>query len=402
MTALRKSVTAPRIAPAAAPVIRVAHVNANFFAGAGGVMLRQAVGLDPQRYAITIVAPEDGALLDRARVAGLAVVPLRKLRSGRHLYPSDDVEAAVELRERLRAGAFDVVHTHGTKAGLIARVAARRAGVPAVIHTLHGFPFNEFQSAATRRMLLELERRLARITDWFMTAGTFVASEAVRLRIAPPDRIRAVVSPIDPLPPVTDSSRREARARLGIADATKVIGTTARLAAQKAPLDMVRAIAALDRDDVVMVWLGDGDLRAQTERLAARLGLADRFLLLGNREDVSDLLPAFDVFAMSSLFEGLPCSLVEAMTCGIPVVATAVNSVPELVIPGRTGLTARARDPRSLSVALGYMLDHPAEASRMAAAAAAHVRDQLGSETIAQATAEVYECALRRKAAVAA
>jgi glycosyltransferase involved in cell wall biosynthesis len=380
--------------------IRVAHVNANFFAGAGGVMLRQAAALDPEHYETTILAPGDGPLRDRAESAGLNVVPLRKLRSGRHLYPGADLEAARELRDRLGSGGFDVVHTHGTKAGVLARLAARRVGVPAVIHTLHGFPFHEFQSAPTRRMLLELERRLGRITDWFMTAGTFVASEAVRLRIAAPDRIRAVVSPIDPFPPVTERSRREARALLGLPETAKVIGTTGRLAAQKAPLDMARAIAAIGRDDIVMVWVGDGDLRSKTERLVARLGIADRFLLLGNRDDVPRLLPAFDVFAMSSLFEGLPCSVVEAMTCGIPVVATAVNSVPELVIAGRTGLTARPGDPRSLSVALTYMLDHPEQAARMAAAAAAHVREQFESELIAQATVEVYDGALRYAAMV--
>jgi glycosyltransferase involved in cell wall biosynthesis len=302
------------------------------------------------------------------------------------------------MRDLLRG--FDIVHTHGAKAGFLGRPAGRWAGVSAIIHTFHGFPFHEFQSAPTRRTLLELERGMARITDWFMTDGTFVASEAVRLGLASPDRIRALVSPIDPFPPVTEHSRREARALLGISHGTKVIGTTGRLAAQKAPLDMVRAIAALGRDDVVLVWAGDGDLRADVERLAARLGVAERVRLLGNRTDVPRLLPGFDLFAMSSLFEGLPCSVVEAMTCGIPVVATAVNSVPELVIPGRTGLTARPGDPASLSVALTYMLEHPDEAARMAAAAARTVGEQFRPELIGQEAAEVYDSALRYAATV--
>jgi glycosyltransferase involved in cell wall biosynthesis len=399
MSALKETHMPPaRVLPARP--IRVAHVNANFFAGAGGIMLRQAAALDRDRYETTILAPADGALVDRAERAGLNVVPLRALRGGRHFYPGDDLEAVRELLDCLRARGFDVVHTHGTKAGLFARLAARRLGFGAVVHSIHGFPFHEFQSAPTRRILLSLERRLGRITDWFMTDGTFVASEAVRLRIAPPDRVRAVVSPIDPIDPVTELSRRHARAALGIPDTTKVIGTTGRLEEQKAPLDMARAIAALGRDDVMMVWVGDGDLRSKTERLVARLGIADRFVLLGNRDDVPRLLPAFDVFAMSSLFEGLPCSIVEAMTCGIPVVATAVNSVPELVIAGRTGLTARPGDPRSLSVALAYMLDHPDEAARMAAAARANVGEQFRAEEIGQDLAEVYDGALRHAAMV--
>jgi glycosyltransferase involved in cell wall biosynthesis len=386
--------TAPLSLVAPARRIRVAHVNANFFAGAGGIMLRQAAALDRDRYEATVLAPVDSALSERARSEGLNVMPLHKMRAGRRVYPGADVEAVRELRACMTAGRFDVVHTHGAKAGLLARFVARRVGIPAVVHTLHGLPFHEFQSPPARRMLLEIERRMGRVTDWFMTDGTFVAAEAVRLRIAPPDRIRALVSPVDPFPAATEESRREARALLGLPESAKVIGTTGRLALQKAPLDMVRAVAAIDRPDVMLVWLGDGDMHAETARLAARLGIAERCILPGNRDDVARLLPAFDVFAMSSLFEGLPCSVIEAMMCGIPVVATAVNSVPELVIPGRTGITARPADPRSLSVALSYMLDHPEEAARMAAAAAAFVRDQFRPEVVGREAAEVYDSAL--------
>ena len=152
-----------------------------------------------------------------------------------------------------------------------------------------------------------------------------------------------------------------------------VVGTTARLDAQKAPLDMVRAFAALERRDVQMVWIGEGELRAETERLIKRKGIADRFHLLGNRRDVAKLLPALDVFALSSLYEGLPCAVAEAMTLGIPVVATAVNSVPEIVLAGKTGLLARPGDPTSLARALAYMLDHRGEALRMAEAARAYI-----------------------------
>ena len=112
---------------------------------------------------------------------------------------------------------------------------------------------------------------------------------------------------------------------------------------------MVAAFAALKQSDLYMVWIGDGELRAKTERLIEERGLGDRFLPRRQPDDVSRLLPAFDVFAMSSLCEGLSCSVVEAMTCGVPVVATAVNSVPEIVLAGQTGLLARAGDPASLT-----------------------------------------------------
>jgi glycosyltransferase involved in cell wall biosynthesis len=154
-------------------------------------------------------------------------------------------------------------------------------------------------------------------------------------------------------------------------------------------------VAALHRPDVVMAWIGDGDLRADTERLIARHGLQDRFILLGERADVPSLLPAFDVFAMSSLYEGLPCAVVEAMSCGVPVVATAVNSVPEIVISARTGLLARPGDPATLTRALAYLLDHPAEGERMAAAARRHIGDRFRPEVLAADMTEAYDVALR-------
>lgn len=357
-------------------------------------MLREALALDRERYSSTIVAPEDGSLFDRAEEAGLEVIRLRKMGRGRRVYPWADVEALRELTAHLRAGEFDLVHTHAGRAGALGRVAADRIGGCAVVHTLHGFPFNEFQSPVVRRALLAIERRLGRITHHFITDGTFVASEAIRLKIAPPERVRAVITPIDGVPRVSEAARREGRRLLGIPDGAKVVGTAARIVAQKSPLDMVRAIAALRRPDVYMVWLGDGDLRAETHRLIEKEGISDRFLLLGARDDVPRLLPAFDVFAMSSLWEGLPCSVVEAMTCGIPVVATAVNSVPEVVISGKTGLLARPRDPASLSRALAYMLDHPAEAARMAAAARTHIGEQFRPDLLGQELTEVYELAL--------
>jgi glycosyltransferase involved in cell wall biosynthesis len=380
--------------PAPVRRLRVAHINANFADGSGGITLREALALDRERYSSIIIAPEDGSLFDRAEQAGVDVIRLRRMRRGRRVYPWADAEALRELCAHLHQGKFDLVHTHAGRAGGVGRVAAHRVGGCAIVHTFHGFPFNEFQPRVVRRALRTIERRLGRITDYFLTDGTFVASEAVRLKIAPPERVRAVVSPIDRVPPVSNAARRDARRLLGIPGGAKVVGTAARLAVQKAPLDMVRAIAALGRRDIYMVWLGDGDLRAHTERLIEKEGLSDRFLLVGERDDVPQLLPAFDVFAMSSRWEGLPCSVVEAMTCGIPVVATAVNSVPEVVISGTTGLVARPGDPDSLSRALAYMLDHPAEAARMAEAARINIGEQFRSDLLGQQLMEVYDMAL--------
>jgi glycosyltransferase involved in cell wall biosynthesis len=375
--------------------LRVAHVVTNFTAGAGGITLREVLAVDPAQYTSAILTPDGGSLIGRAEAAGVRVIRLKHMATARRIYPWDDVRAIRELTAILTAEGFDIVHTHAAKAGGVGRIAARNAGVPTLVHTLHGFPFNAFQSAPTRVVLRAIERRLASMTDYVITDGTMVAADAVRLGLAQPERVRALVSPVDAgIPAVTPARRREARRVLGLPEDAKVIGTVARLARQKGPADMVTAVAGLRRPDLYAVWIGDGDLREQTQRLIDRHGLTGRFILTAARDDVLELLPAFDLFALSSLWEGLPCSLIEAMTCGLPVVATTVNSVPEIVFSAKTGLLARAGDAASLQRALAHMLDHPEEAARMAAAGHELITAQSRPELLGAELMEIYETAI--------
>ena len=371
--------------------LRVAQVVTRVVAGAGGVALRGALALDPDSYEVTILAADGGSLLTDAERAGLEVVRLR------HMVPEFDVRAdARALRELTGVfsdGRFDVVHTHSAKAGAIGRVAARLVRTPAVVHTFHGFPFHEFQSQLRRGAYIALERRLARFTDRFLAVGSAVASEAIRRGIAPADRIRVIDSAVaGDIRPVSRAARFEARRLLRVPPATRVVGSVGRLDCQKAPGDLVAAIAALDRPDLFTIWVGDGPLRQEVARDVARCGLTDRFVLVGEHKNVPALLPAFDVFAMSSLYEGLPCAVVEAMRCGVPVVATAVNAVPEVVIPGRTGLLVGPRDVRGLASAIDSLLRNPREATRLAAAAGRSSQSHARSSSLMH-----YPCSARAR-----
>jgi glycosyltransferase involved in cell wall biosynthesis len=331
-----------------------------------------------------------------AEDSGLEVVRLRHMSGGRGVYLGGDTHGLRELTAHLRSRRFDLVHTHSAKAGTLGRLAARWTSAPAIVHTFHGFPFHEFQPVVVRRGLLAAERRLARFTDYFLTAGTMVAAEAIRLGLAAPERIRTIDVPVqDDIPAATEARRRSARELMGVPHGATVVGTAARVTGQKAPLDMVKAIELLRRPDVYMVWIGDGDLRAKTERAVRRAGLEHRFLILGERTDVPELLPGLDVFVLPSLYEGLPCALVEAMTCGIPVVATAVNSVPEIVMPGRTGLLVPPGDPHQLARAVGFMLDFPDAAAEMADAARARIGDAFQPAAHGRELAGVYSLAVR-------
>jgi glycosyltransferase involved in cell wall biosynthesis len=378
-------------------VRRVALIITRFIAGAGGVALRGALALDPNQYAVTVFTAPGGPLVAEAEAAGFKVVLLKHMRPEVNL--REDPRAYRELTDLLREGSFDVVHTHSAKAGGLGRLAAHRVGVPAIVHTFHGFPFHDFQFGPWRSALVATERMLGRITDQFLAVGGAVAAQAISLRIAPAERVRAIASAIETqIIPASPTSRASARRLMGLPDDARVVGTVGRLAPQKAPQDLVAAMEAMDRPDVFCVWVGDGPLRENMVRLVERRKLSKRFLLLGERRDVAALLPGFDVFALPSLYEGLPCSVVEAMTCGVPVVATAVNAVPEVVIPGRTGLLVPASAPALMGHALAYLLDHPAEGSRMALAARAHIGDKFNPEILGRDLTETYELALASSA----
>ena len=372
--------------------VRVATVITRLDGGAGQHALRGARAMDPAGYAMTIITGR-GELVAEAEAAGLEVIVEPSLRAP--IAPGSDLRALARLTALLRRRDFDVVHTHCAKAGAIGRLAGHRARVPRLVHTYHGFPFHEFQGAVRRRAYIETERRLGRVTDVALCVGTGVAVEAVRRRLIAPERVRTIGVVADGAdqaaarPPPAQARRRQARAELGLpADAT-VVGTVGRLTYQKAPDDFLAALRALGLPGVTGVWVGDGELAGQLAARAAGLP-GNQLVLAGQRSNVPDLLPAFDVFALSSRYEGLPTAVVEAMVCGIPVVATAVNAVGDVVIPGETGLLVPPGRPELLAEAVGFLLDSPDAAARMAATARARLGTRFGEGALRCALVAAY------------
>lgn len=368
--------------------LRVAQVVTRFMAGAGGVALRGAVALDPSRYEVVFVIGSGNRLIQEAQAAGFEVVIQEHLRSEISL--THDRAALADLKAIFRAGQFDVVHTHSAKAGALGRLAARDAQVGRIVHTYHGFPFHEFQSRLRRQTYIRIERSLGKFTDAFLAVGPAVAAEAIVRRIAPSERVRTIgVAVSSGLAPEL-SDQAEARRLLGVPPGMRVVGTVGRLDFQKAPEDFVNALAGLHRKDVYGVWIGDGPLRAKTEKLVARRGLTGRMSFLGERSDVANLLPGLDVFAMASRYEGLPCAIVEAMAAARPVVATAVNAVPNVVISGETGLLVPPGRPDLLSRALGYLIENPTVAARLGAAGRAHIGDDSSPAALGAVLDDTY------------
>lgn len=396
MTAAARAASGPAPYRSGVPdrPIRVATVITRLEGGAGVLALRGAQAIGRGSFQPTIVTGSGDGLLDEAAESGIEVVIEPALRAP--IAPRSDLLALRRLELLFRQRAFQVVHTHCAKAGTIGRMAARRAGVPWIVHTYHGFPFHQFQSAPRRRAYVSIERHLGRFTDLALCVGSGVAAEAVaRELIAPdrvrtigvtvsgPERLRASMAARDPV------ARRRARAALGLPVTATVVGAVGRLTYQKAPEDFVDAMAEFGRPDVIGIWIGGGDLAERVARRADARHPA-RIMLAGERTDILDVLPALDVFVLPSRYEGLPTAIVEAMICGVPVVATSVNAVPDLVLPGSTGLLVPPRRPRLLASAIRSLLDSPEAAARMAETAHARVGGRYGQQDLRDALVAAY------------
>jgi glycosyltransferase involved in cell wall biosynthesis len=356
--------------------VKVLHVITRFAGGSGGNTLLSAIGMDERRYDIWIAGGSGGPLWERARKAGIATVEIPSIDERIDLVR--DVKALWALTRLMRRERFSVVHTHCSKAGILGRLAARLSGTPIVVHTYHAFAYHDFMSARRRRAYVLMERVAGHLADRFIAVSPRVAREAVEMRLARPGLVVVVPSSVehDDIP---DQPAPELRRELGLNDDVPVVGTVGRLVFQKAPLDFVRMAAqvARERPDVRFVMVGDASdesapMDEATRREARRLGVD--VLFTGYRSDAPRVAALFDIFVISSLYEGLGRSLTEAMASGRAVVATAVNGVPDLIEPGSTGLLAPPARPDLLAACVLWLLDHPQEARRMGRQARARVR----------------------------
>lgn len=342
---------------------RVVHVITMLeWGGAQENTLHTVERLDPRRFDSSIVAGPGGMLDPRAAALGgsrFRTVPdlCREVR------PWKDFRAFLQLRSLIRemrrsgSEAPLIVHTHSSKAGILGRAAARAGGADAVVHSIHGFGFHDGQPPAVRAFYVRLERLAARWTDAFVAVSEENARLGSREGIFPPGKCRLIRSGFDTRR-FLGGSRGAGRKLIGARQDVPVVGTVAVMKPQKAPLDFVavaqRVAAGFPEARFVMV--GDGEMRPEVERAVYAAGLTERFHLLGWRPEVPDLISAFDVFLLTSRWEGLPKVVPQALIAGVPVVATAVDGTKEIVDEGADGFLARTGDVEAMATGVVRIL----------------------------------------------
>lgn len=381
--------------------LKVLHLITHF--GIGGALdntLATVERHDRSRYEVHLAGgTEQSDWLPRAEAAADKLIGFEELH--REPSPIADLRLVSQLASFMREQRYDIVHTHCAKAGVVGRMAARRAGVPTTVHTFHLFawqtenatsapPLARAVSTAKKAAYVQLERYAASLSDSLITVCDQNRQQALKLRLAQPDKLVTIYSGIDLAKYVASRPRDEVRRELGLDPARPVVGNVGRLADQKAPLDLVTAAKAVlrRRPDAQVVLVGDGPL-AEAVRAAA----ADEpgIHLIGYRSDVPDVLSAFDVFMQASLWEGLGRAATEAMVMRLPVAATAVDGVPELVQHGVTGYLSPAGKPAELADNVLRLLEDPAAAKEMGERAYYRVVPAFDVEQMVRAIETEYE-----------
>jgi len=367
--------------------------------GAPRVLLSLLDGLDPEAFVQEVAtgkAPGAGDITGELEKRGVTYHVISSMI--RRPAPLRDAAALVSLWSLMRRSGYDIIHAHTSKAGFLGRLAARLAGHRRTIYAPHGTVFSGYFPPWQTRIFVLAERLAAGWCRRIITLSRAEAREFQELGIGKEDQFRVVPNGVDIEGLVTQKDRPGARAALGWPEKDFVIASVGRLEPVKGHLTLIRAAPlindavsqSLEGHTVRFLLVGDGSMRGRLVLETARLGVSDHVHLPGHRNDVGVLLSAADLFVMPSVNEGMGLAVVEAMACGLVVVASRVGGIPEVVEDGVTGVLVPPDDPGALAAACVDLLGDPDARARMGVEGEKRARARYDIRTAVENTAAVY------------
>ncbi len=322
--------------------IKVAHVITLLeLGGAQGNTLFTVTRLDKNQFNVSLICGTGGILdAEAKKIPNITLHWVPNLI--RSIRPWKDFAALIQLVKIFKQEQYQIVHTHSSKAGILGRIAARIAGVPILIHSIHGFGFNPYQKLIVRWLFIALEGWIAKFTSILIAVSQQNIEMGLHLNIGTRSQYCLIRSGVD-IQKIRETALQinihELKKELQISDDELIVLTMGPFKIQKDPLAFVRLASKVSKvvPNVKFLMAGDGELRPQIERLIQELNLKNTLQLLGWKKDAAKWMALCDVFVLTSLWEGLPRSGVEALICGKPFVAFSVDGIPEIIHNGKNG-----------------------------------------------------------------
>ena len=365
----------------------VVHVAESAGWAGGEVYLQQvARALDRERFELRVIAPEEGPLVPRLRGLGVETMVVPLARSLGSPAPLRD------LARRLRAMRPSIVQSHGARTNFYARLACRIASVPHHVSTVHNSLYDYPVGKARRAAYVLVDRMTARLSAVIVCVAESLARDLIERSRVPAARVVVIPNGVDlaRFDPAAADGRR-LRRELALGDGP-VIGIVGRMTPQKSHADFIAAFARTRRraPTARALLVGDGPLRGAVEVDVQARALGDACVFAGVRDDVPECLAAATVVALSSVSEGFPFTVLEAMAMARPLAATAVNGVTEIVAHGTNGLLVPPRSPELLGDALATLLEDPVRAAALGNAGRKTVETRYALATMIERLTGVY------------
>ncbi len=313
----------------------------------------------------------------------------------RNINPVFDLAALISLYRIFKQEKFDLVHTHTAKAGILGRIAARLSRVRRILHTSHGHNFYGYFGSVISWIIVVLERYVANFTKKIVTLTELERKDLLKFKVIEDAKISVVNTAVewDKHKGLNDLERLRRREQFGIAQDALLIGMVGRLECIKGVEFFMNAAELLVKKlkNVKFILVGEGILRKELEERAKKVGLQGKITFTGWRDDVLEIISCLDVLVLPSLNEAVGLVLIEAQGLGVPVVATKVGGIPEVVENGKSGILVPPADSRALAEALEELILDKEKRERIAEFAKNYVKDKYSVKDLIEKISALYE-----------
>lgn len=314
---------------------------------------------------ILIVSDDYEGQIERFKpyVSNIYIVPMI-----REIEFKSDIKAIFKVRKILKQIKPDIVYMHSSKAGAIGRIAlAFNFQIP-VLYNAHGWYFNATISKKKKKFFALIEKMLALKTKMIINISKSEYDSAIKNKIAPEKKMCIIENGID-FDKFKDNNkyRKETREKYNIKDEEIVIGVVGRLSEQKDPMTMIKAFKLVNdvKSNTKLMYVGSGNLEEDVKEYAKEAGILDKIIITGWVSNVEEYIPAFDMAALPSKWEGFGLVLIEYMACDKPIVASDIGGIPDIIKDKENGLLCKCNDYKDLSEKLLYLINNNEIAYRM-------------------------------------